>query len=161
MRSWRFAEQQGGSQQQKKRREGDHRHRQREVRGFDRLHIEDGGDNIQAAKDAGVPVIAYDRLSEDPDVLYITFDNIGVGKLQAEAIIGQVPTGNYVLIKGDPGDPNASTFLPSGWDQAGLKTKVDEKWDMRTDARWFKSFGRHSSEHWRVSHGVSFDVAKR
>ena len=43
----------------------------------------------------------------------------------------------------------------------GLKTKVDEKWDMRTDARWFKSFGRHSSEHWRVSHGVSFDVAKR
>jgi hypothetical protein len=43
----------------------------------------------------------------------------------------------------------------------GLKTKVDEKWDMRTDARWFKSFGRHSSEHWRVSHGVSFDVGRR
>ena len=43
----------------------------------------------------------------------------------------------------------------------GLKTKVDEKWDMRTDARWYKSFGRHSSEHWRVSHGVSFDVGKR
>ncbi len=31
-----------------------------------------------------------------------------------------VPEGNYVLIKGDPGDPNASTFLPSGWDEAGL-----------------------------------------
>ncbi len=83
------------------------------------------GPAVQAAKDAGVPVIAYDRLIEDPDILYITFDNVGVGKLQAEAIIGQVPTGNYVLIKGDPGDPNASTFLPGGWDQAGLKTKVD------------------------------------
>jgi D-xylose transport system substrate-binding protein len=83
------------------------------------------GPAVQAAKDANVPVIAYDRLIEDPDVLYITFDNIGVGKAEAEAILAAVPTGNYVLIKGDPGDPNASTFLPQGWDDAGLKTKVD------------------------------------
>jgi D-xylose transport system substrate-binding protein len=83
------------------------------------------GPAVQAAKDAGVPVIAYDRLIEDPDVLYITFDNIGVGRLEAEAIQEAVPTGNYVLIKGDPGDPNASTFLPQGWDDAGLKSKVD------------------------------------
>src|SRR5438105_7540407 len=27
-------------------------------------------------------------------------------------------------MKGGPGDPNASTFLPMGWDQAGLKDKV-------------------------------------
>ncbi len=83
------------------------------------------GPAVQAAKDAGVPVIAYDRLIEDPEVLYITFDNVGVGRLEAEAILAAVPTGNYVLIKGDPGDPNASTFLPSGWDEAGLKAKVD------------------------------------
>jgi D-xylose transport system substrate-binding protein len=80
---------------------------------------------LQKAKDAGIPVIAYDRLIEDPEILYITFDNIGVGKAQAEAVFAKVPTGNYVLIKGDPGDPNASTFLPQGWDDAGLKTKVD------------------------------------
>ena len=36
-----------------------------------------------------------------------------------------VPEGNYVLIKGDPGDPNASTFLPAGWDEAGLADKVE------------------------------------
>jgi D-xylose transport system substrate-binding protein len=83
------------------------------------------GPAVQAAKDAGVPVIAYDRLIEDPEVLYITFDNVGVGKAEAEAVLAKVPTGNYVLIKGDPGDPNASTFLPQGWDEAGLKTKVD------------------------------------
>ena len=47
-----------------------------------------------------------------------------VGKAEAEAIIAKVPKGNYVLIKGDPGDPNASTFLPQGWDEAGLKDKV-------------------------------------
>jgi len=79
---------------------------------------------LKKASDAGIPVIAYDRLIEDPSVLYITFDNVLVGKAQADAIIKKVPKGNYVLIKGDPGDPNASTFLPQGWDQAGLKDKI-------------------------------------
>ena len=79
---------------------------------------------LKKASDAGVPVIAYDRLIEDPGILYITFDNVLVGKAEADAIIAKVPKGNYVLIKGDPGDPNASTFLPQGWDQAGLKDKV-------------------------------------
>ena len=80
--------------------------------------------SIAKAKAAGVPVIAYDRLIEDPSALYITFDNVGVGKAEADAVIKKVPKGNYVLIKGDPGDPNASTFLPQGWDEAGLKDKV-------------------------------------
>src|SRR6476659_9751013 len=79
---------------------------------------------LQKAKDAGIPVIAYDRLIEDPSILYITFDNVLVGQKEAEAVIAKVPKGDYVLIKGDPGDPNASTFLPSGWDLAGLKDKV-------------------------------------
>src|SRR4029078_5773014 len=79
---------------------------------------------LQKAKDAGIPVIAYDRLIEDPSILYITFDNVLVGQKEAEAVLAKVPKGNYVLIKGDPGDPHASTFLPAGWDQAGLKDKV-------------------------------------
>jgi D-xylose transport system substrate-binding protein len=80
--------------------------------------------SIAKAKQAGIPVIAYDRLIEDPSALYITFDNVAVGKAEADAVLKAVPKGNYVLIKGDPGDPNAKTFLPSGWDQAGLKDKV-------------------------------------
>jgi D-xylose transport system substrate-binding protein len=79
---------------------------------------------IAKAKAANIPVIGYDRLIEDPSTLYITFDNTGVGKAEADAIIKKVPKGNYVLIKGDPADPNAKTFLPAGWDQAGLKDKV-------------------------------------
>jgi D-xylose transport system substrate-binding protein len=79
---------------------------------------------LATAKNAGIPVIAYDRLIEDPSILYITFDNVLVGKAEATAILNKVPKGNYVLIKGDPGDPNASTFLPKGWDDAGLKAKV-------------------------------------
>jgi D-xylose transport system substrate-binding protein len=80
---------------------------------------------LEVAQQNDVPVIAYDRLIEDPNVLYVTFDNVGVGKAQADAVIGAVPSGNYVLIKGDPGDANASTFLPMGWDQAGLQDKID------------------------------------
>ena len=80
---------------------------------------------LQEAKDNDIPVIAYDRLIEDEEILYITFNNVGVGEAEAAAILEEVPTGNYVLIKGDPGDPNASTFLPQGWDNAGLKEKVD------------------------------------
>lgn len=79
---------------------------------------------LKKAADAGIPVIAYDRLIEDPSILYITFDNVLVGKAEAAAIIAKVPKGNYVLIKGDQGDANASTFLPQGWDEAGLKDKV-------------------------------------
>ena len=79
---------------------------------------------VAKAKAAGIPVIGYDRLIEDPSTLYITFDNTGVGKAEADAIIKKVPKGNYVLIKGDPADPNAKTFLPAGWDLAGLKDKV-------------------------------------
>jgi D-xylose transport system substrate-binding protein len=80
---------------------------------------------LEVAQNAGVPVIAYDRLIEDPGVLYITFDNARVGTLQAEAILGAVPTGTYALIKGDPGDPNAATFLRQGWDDAGLAAAVE------------------------------------
>src|SRR5258708_29220980 len=47
---------------------------------------------------ANVPVISYDRLIEDPKALYITFDNVLVGKLQAEAIFNAKPKGNYPSI---------------------------------------------------------------
>src|SRR3954447_6237838 len=80
--------------------------------------------SVKKAKAAGIPVIGYDRLIEDTSAFYLSFDNVGVGKAEADAVIKKVPKGNYVLIKGDPGDPNAKTFLPSGWDQAGLKDKV-------------------------------------
>jgi hypothetical protein len=43
----------------------------------------------------------------------------------------------------------------------GLKTPMNEKLDLRTDARWFKSFGRQGSEQFRVAQGISFDVGKR
>ena len=79
---------------------------------------------IEKAKAAGIPVIGYDRLIEDPAVLYLTFDNKQVGKLEAEAIMKAKPAGNYAVIKGNAGDPN-SNFLRSGMDEAGLPKMGD------------------------------------
>jgi D-xylose transport system substrate-binding protein len=79
--------------------------------------------SVESAISQGVPVIAYDRLIEDPDALYITFDNVLVGKLQAEAVFAAQPTGNYVVIKGNKADANAD-FLRSGMDQV-IKSAVD------------------------------------
>jgi len=79
---------------------------------------------VAKAEAAGIPVIAYDRLIEDPAAFYITFDNQKVGVLEAQAILALVPQGNYAVIKGDPGDANAA-FLRAGYDIAGLKAAVD------------------------------------
>jgi D-xylose transport system substrate-binding protein len=74
---------------------------------------------VTKALAAGIPVIAYDRLIEDPGAFYITFDNVLVGKLQAQALLAAKSSGNYVVIKGNKADANAD-FLRKGMVQAGL-----------------------------------------
>jgi putative multiple sugar transport system substrate-binding protein len=57
---------------------------------------------LQAAADAGIPVISYDRLIRDSDAVdfYVSFDNFKVGVAQGEALL----TGLGVLNKdGSPG----------------------------------------------------------
>jgi len=68
---------------------------------------------VRSAKAEGIPVIAYDRLIQDKDVFYLTFDNVEVGRMQARGVFAKKPTGNYVFIKGSPTDPNAD-FLHRG-----------------------------------------------
>jgi D-xylose transport system substrate-binding protein len=79
---------------------------------------------VEAAKDADIPIIGYDRLIADEGVFYITFDNQGVGKFMAEYMLEAVPSGRYVVIKGHPDDPNAD-FLRAGFDQGGLAAAVE------------------------------------
>ena len=68
---------------------------------------------VNSARQSGVPVLAYDRLIQDPGVLYLSFDNREVGRLQARALLGAKPRGNYVFIKGASTDSNAD-FLHAG-----------------------------------------------
>ncbi|MDE2444575.1 MAG: substrate-binding domain-containing protein [Alphaproteobacteria bacterium] len=72
----------------------------------------------------GIPVIAYDRQIEDPNLLYITFDNVGVGRLMGKTMVEKgKKEGNFAFIEGDPGDPNA-TFLYNGMMET-LKPLID------------------------------------
>jgi D-xylose transport system substrate-binding protein len=68
---------------------------------------------VQKALDEGIPVIGYDRLIENPDAFYITFDNKEVGRMQARGVMAVNPDGNYAFIKGASADPNAD-FLFAG-----------------------------------------------
>ena len=43
----------------------------------------------------------------------------------------------------------------------GLKMSMNDKLDLRTDARWFQSFGPQGSEQFRVAQGISFNVGQR
>lgn len=71
------------------------------------------GPAVQKALDEGIPVIAYDRLIDNPDVFYLTFDNKEVGRMEAREVFKVKPEGNYVFIKGNGADPNAD-FLFEG-----------------------------------------------
>ena len=75
--------------------------------------------SVQAAVDQGVAVIGYDRLIESSDALYVSFDNVAVGRMQAEAVLEVVSEGNFVIIKGNGADAN-SDFLRAGYTEAGV-----------------------------------------
>lgn len=81
------------------------------------------GPAVEKAVAEGIPVIGYDRLIENKDAFYITFDNKEVGRLQAQAVFAAKPEGNYAFIKGSSADPNAD-FLFSGQMEV-LKAAID------------------------------------
>ena len=78
---------------------------------------------VDKAAAEGIPMIAYDVQIEHKDSLYITFDNIGVGRLMAKEMLKVKDAGNFAFIKGDQGDPNA-TFLFEGIMEV-LKPNID------------------------------------
>tara|TARA_R110002033_G_scaffold45848_2_gene90013 strand:+ start:19997 stop:20998 length:1002 start_codon:yes stop_codon:yes gene_type:complete len=69
------------------------------------------GNVLAEAKAEGIKVLAYDRLIKFADIdLYVSFDNIRVGEMQAEALLKRKPKGNYFLMGGSPTDNNAKMF---------------------------------------------------
>jgi len=66
---------------------------------------------VEAAAEAGIPCIAYDRLIKtDKLACYISFDNVDVGRNQAEGVLKKVNKGKFVLLGGSPTDNNAVLF---------------------------------------------------
>ncbi len=65
-------------------------------------------DSVKKAKDAGIKVIAYDRLITDADVdLYVSFDNEMVGSLMGKALVDHgLIDGKVLMLCGSPADNN-------------------------------------------------------
>lgn len=69
---------------------------------------------VELAHEAGIPVIAYDRLIKNCDLdVYLSFDNVKVGRLQAQWLLDHLPTpgkGRIMLVNGSKTDNNAFLF---------------------------------------------------
>ncbi len=76
------------------------------------------GTQLKQAKDAGITIIAYDRLIEATENVdyYVAFDNFKVGELQGQALLeglkkkGSGPY-NIELLAGSPDDANSKRFF--------------------------------------------------
>lgn len=89
------------------------------------------GTPLSQAKEAGIPVISYDRLLMNSDAVsyYATFDNYKVGTKQGEYIEEKLDLKNadgpfnLEIFTGDPGDNNANFFYNGAMDV--LKPYID------------------------------------
>ncbi|MFK3678528.1 substrate-binding domain-containing protein [Microbacterium sp. NPDC090218] len=88
---------------------------------------------VEAAHDAGVAVIAYDRLIENTKAVdyYVAFDNFEVGKLQGQALLdglaeraGHEAPYNIELFSGSPDDANSAVFFNGAMEI--LQPKIDD-----------------------------------
>ncbi len=64
---------------------------------------------VKSAHEAGVKVVAVDRIINNPDLdFYVTFDAYEIGVIQGEYISKLSQSGNWIMIGGAPTDPNAA-----------------------------------------------------
>ena len=69
---------------------------------------------VNKANQLKIPVIAYDRLFESPEVFYISFNNKEVGRLQAQAIYAELGGKPLSIHPGSGGGTDAGFANRSG-----------------------------------------------
>ncbi|MDO0925200.1 substrate-binding domain-containing protein [Streptomyces sp. TG1A-8] len=91
--------------------------------------------SVQKAKDAGIPVVAYDRLAQGPIDAYTSFDNVTVGKTQGEALLkalgSKAKSGKIVMMNGSSTDPNAAQFKQGAHEVLDGKVNIGKEYDTK------------------------------
>lgn len=90
--------------------------------------------SVQKADDAGIPVIAYDRLAEGPIDGYVSFDNQLVGQVQGRSLVedlGDSAANKIVMMNGSPSDPNAAMFKEGALSELQDKVTISESFDTK------------------------------
>ncbi|MEV2190138.1 substrate-binding domain-containing protein [Streptomyces phaeochromogenes] len=89
--------------------------------------------DVRKAKDAGIPVIAYDRLAQGPIDAYVSHDNELVGEVQARAISdalgSNAASSKIVMMNGDPADTNYAKYKQGALKEFGNKVRIVKKYD--------------------------------
>ena len=118
---------------------------------------------VSMAKAAGIPCIAYDRLITNSDLdLYITFDNVRVGELQAQYLVDNLPKKpcNIVRIYGAKTDNNALLFkqgqdnILNPYIERGEITVIHEDWA----AGWNPENAKKICDAALTNHGHNFQA---
>ncbi|KUN04850.1 ABC transporter substrate-binding protein [Streptomyces yokosukanensis] len=92
--------------------------------------------SVQKAVDAGIKVVAYDRLAEGPISAYTSFDNEEVGKTQGEALLKALgskatKSSKIVMVNGSVTDPNAAQFKKGAHSVLDGKVTVAKEYDTK------------------------------
>ncbi|MEU1478425.1 substrate-binding domain-containing protein [Streptomyces sp. NPDC005760] len=99
--------------------------------------------DVQKAKDAGIPVVAYDRLAQGPIDAYVSHDNELVGEVQGRAIVealgDKAETSKIVMMNGSPADPNTALFKRGALDELNSKVVIAKQYDTR---EWLPSVAK-------------------
>ncbi|MFB7493623.1 substrate-binding domain-containing protein [Streptomyces sp. NPDC056161] len=90
--------------------------------------------SIQKAADAGIKVVAYDRLAEGPISAYTSFDNVEVGKTQGEALLKALgskatKSSKIIMVNGSVTDPNAKQFKEGAHSVLDGKVTIAKEYD--------------------------------
>ncbi|WP_241827066.1 sugar ABC transporter substrate-binding protein [Streptomyces graminilatus] len=91
--------------------------------------------SIERAKQANIPVIAYDRLAEGPIDAYVSHDNELVGEVQGrslvEALGDKASTSKIVMINGSLTDPNSGRFKTGAMNELQGKVQIAASYDTK------------------------------
>jgi D-xylose transport system substrate-binding protein len=96
---------------------------------LDAVDAEAATATVERAKQADIPVLAYDRLISDADIdYYVSFDNVRQGRIAAQTLLDgmgdDAKGGSIVMINGSPTDPSAGDYKKGAhqvFDKSGIK----------------------------------------
>lgn len=108
-------------------------------------------EEVQRAKDAGIKIIAYDRLLQNTDIdLYISFDNERVGTMMGEALLENgLAGGNVLMLGGSAVDSNVA-MVEKGFRKVMEDNQVTILDSMHADGWKAELAGAYIYEHMDV-----------
>nr|WP_229859093.1 substrate-binding domain-containing protein [Streptomyces poonensis] len=89
---------------------------------------------VEKAKEAGIPVIAYDRLAQGPIEAYVSFDNELVGQVQGRALtdkLGDSAASKIIMMNGATTDPNAAQFKAGALGELQDNVTIAKTYDVK------------------------------